>query len=125
MLCAPQVCTLVARRSAQLTAMAVLAILRHSGWGSAASPARPVTVAIDGGVYERFTAYRTMLSEEVAAQLGERSSELFPLVKFVLSHDGSALGAAVLAAAAVTGQAAAAAAAGAGAGAGAAPVASA
>ncbi|EFJ42371.1 hexokinase [Volvox carteri f. nagariensis] len=94
-----EVCTLVARRSAQLTAMAVLAILRHNGW-AAASPPRPVTVAIDGGVYERFTAYRTMLTEAVSEQLGKRSSELFPLIKFVLSHDGSALGAAVLAAAA-------------------------
>ncbi|GLI62661.1 hypothetical protein VaNZ11_005336, partial [Volvox africanus] len=97
-----EICTLVAKRSAQLTAMAILAILRYNGWADA-SPPRPVTIAIDGGVYERFTAYRTMLSKAVSEQLGERSAKLFPLIKFVLSHDGSALGAAVLAAAAVTG----------------------
>ncbi|GIL69534.1 hypothetical protein Vretimale_13553 [Volvox reticuliferus] len=98
-----EICTLVAKRSAQLTAMAVLAILRHNGWAES-SPPRPVTIAIDGGVYERFTAYRAMLSRAVSEQLGERSRTLFPLIKFVLSHDGSALGAAVLAAAAVTGR---------------------
>ncbi|KXZ50618.1 hypothetical protein GPECTOR_15g301 [Gonium pectorale] len=85
----------------ELTAMALLAVLRHNGWASA-SPPRPVTIAFDGAVYERFAAYRSMLTEAVSEQLGpERRAELAPLIRFALSHDGSALGAAVLAAAAV------------------------
>ncbi|KAG2452945.1 hypothetical protein HYH02_002282 [Chlamydomonas schloesseri] len=146
-----EVCTIVAKRSASLAAMALLAILRFNGWAAAATAAvkaakqaaaaaaaaaaapaaaapgaaapaapapaaavassststssgvpapRPVTVAFDGGVYEGFYSYRHMLRAALREQLGEQADDLAPLIRFELSHDGSSLGAAVLAAAA-------------------------
>ncbi|KAG2425714.1 hypothetical protein HXX76_013556 [Chlamydomonas incerta] len=68
---------------------------------AAAAPVhRPVTVAFDGGVYEGFGSYRHMLRAAVRQQLGAQADDLAPLIRFELSHDGSSLGAAVLAAAA-------------------------
>lgn len=92
-----QVCTLVARRSALVVAVMLDAILTHTGWKDV--PARTV-VAFDGGVYDHFTRYRAMLREELEAVMGERAQALSPLVEFTAVHDGSCLGAAVLAAAA-------------------------
>lgn len=100
---ARDVCTMVAQRSAELVAMALLAILEHTGWSREAVPSR-VTVAFDGGVYERFGAYRRMLDEALRRQLGPRAERLMPHLRLVLTHDGSCFGAAVLAAAAVHGQ---------------------
>lgn len=111
---AQRVCRMVTQRSAELTAMAVIAILRHSGWGAgvkaglgeegAGELPKKVTVAFDGGVYERFGLFRTMLQDALVRQVG---AELAGQVSCTLSHDGSALGAAVLAAAATAAAAAA------------------
>ncbi len=109
---AQRVCRMVTQRSAELTAMALIAILRHTGWGAgvkagaegAGELPKKVTVAFDGGVYERFGLFRTMLYDALVRQVG---AELAGHVNFALSHDGSALGAAVLAAAATAAAAAA------------------
>ncbi|GAX74157.1 hypothetical protein CEUSTIGMA_g1606.t1 [Chlamydomonas eustigma] len=90
-----QVCHLVAERSAQLIALALCAILRHTGWVQ--NPEGPLTVAFDGGMYEQFAAYRTMIRKAVDEFLG---ASLGAKITLELVHDGSCVGAAVLAAAA-------------------------
>jgi len=88
------VCLIVAQRSAQLVACGIDSVLTHMEWR--AQP-RPVTIAIDGGVYDKFLTYRDLLHQALRQQLGE---ELYKQVKVTLVKDGSCFGAAVLAAAA-------------------------
>ena len=64
---------LVAQRSATLVAMALCALLEHTGWAANEPPA-PISVAVDGGVYEQFAEYRRMLGAALTEQLGERIS---------------------------------------------------
>jgi hexokinase len=114
------VCRLVTQRSAILIAMAIDGLLTHTGWvaanssssSSSSSTAEPpagaeagkkgtagyTVVAFDGSVYEKFALYRYLLRQALDAQMGPQLSKQ---VKFELCHDGSCLGAAVLAAAAV------------------------
>lgn len=102
--------------------MAIDGLLTHTGWvaanssststssgtSAAESPAGAepgkksqagyTVVAFDGSVYEKFALYRYLLRHALDAQMGPQLSKL---VRFELCHDGSCLGAAVLAAAAV------------------------
>lgn len=78
--------------------MALSGLLEHTGWKS---DPRPISVAFDGGVYVHFPQYRKMLGRALTEQLGNSNAKM---VKAVLSHDGSGLGAAVLAAAAASSQ---------------------
>ena len=68
-----EVCEMVARRSALLAAAALDAILTHTGWCTPGGPApdKDTVVAVDGGVYERFGAYRRMLRESLERVQGE------------------------------------------------------
>mmetsp|Transcript_20658 Transcript_20658/g.52433 ORF Transcript_20658/g.52433 Transcript_20658/m.52433 type:complete len:508 (-) Transcript_20658:442-1965(-) len=97
-----EVCEIVALRSAQLTAMALSALLTHTGWAAAAAAGAPAptTIAFDGGVYEHFGAYRATLADWLRRLVGP---EAFSHIKLVLAADGSCLGAAVVAAAAARG----------------------
>ncbi len=63
-----EICRLVALRSAHMVALALSAILEHTGW--TLSP-RPLTIAFDGGMYEQFKSYRAMLRDCLKAELGE------------------------------------------------------
>ena len=62
---------MVAQRSATLVAMALCALLEHTGW-AAKEPPTPISVAFDGGVYEQFAEYRSMLGAALTEQLGKR-----------------------------------------------------
>ncbi|GBF92337.1 hexokinase [Raphidocelis subcapitata] len=97
------VCRLVVRRSARMAAVALLAILRLQGWLE--SPRRTV-VAVDGGVFLKYYGWRVFLDEYIAEGLvhhGQDAKRLAALIQFRPQADGSCLGAAVLAAAAVAG----------------------
>jgi hexokinase len=86
-----EVCRLVTLRSAKLVACALHSILDHKGW--ILDPVQRVTVAFDGGVYEQFAAYRAMLRMALVEMIGEGPAKL---IHFILTHDGSAIGAAVV-----------------------------
>lgn len=85
-----EVCHLVTRRAARLSAAAIVGVLEHCGAGGEAlqSP----TVAVDGGLFEHHAAFAAMLAEAVA-EMGVKAT-------LRLTPDGSGVGAALLAAAA-------------------------
>lgn len=66
-----EVCEMVTLRSAKLVASALDALLTHTGWKArAAEQPEDVTIAFDGGVYEKFSVYRTMLDRAMRELLG-------------------------------------------------------
>lgn len=84
-----EVCEIVAVRSAALVAMALSALLTHTGWvdavaagkaeqvaaaaaahGSKGETAQKATIAFDGGVFEHFGVYRTMVAVYLRHLLG-------------------------------------------------------
>lgn len=97
------ICRLVVRRSARMAAVALMAILRLQGWLEAP---RRLVVAVDGGVFLKYYNWRLFLDaylRECIAHHGKDARKLAPLIEFRPQADGSCLGAAVLAAAAVAG----------------------
>ncbi|KIY99972.1 hexokinase [Monoraphidium neglectum] len=99
------VCRLVVRRSARMAAIALVAILRLQGWLDAP---RRIVVAVDGGVFLKYYNWRVFLDQymrETFAHHGKDARHLAQLVEFRPQADGSCIGAAVLAAAAVAGDA--------------------
>ena len=58
---AHEVCVLVTRRAARLTAAAIAAMLRHTGrgcLGAGGAPPQRTVVAIDGSVFKKFAKFR-------------------------------------------------------------------
>ncbi|KAI8475386.1 MAG: hexokinase [Monoraphidium minutum] len=97
------VCRLVVRRSARMAAVATLAILRLQGWLDAP---RRLVVAVDGGVFLKYYNWRLFLDQylrEGLTHAGKDAKKLAALLEFRPQADGSCIGAAVLAAAAVAG----------------------
>lgn len=97
------ICRLVVRRSARMAAIALVAILRLQGWMDAP---RRIVVAVDGGVFLKYYNWRVFLDQylrETFAHHGKDARKLAGLVEFRPQADGSCIGAAVLAAAAVAG----------------------
>lgn len=92
-----RVCAMVARRSARVVAAGLAGLLRHLA--SSGLPPH-FTIAVDGGVYEKFATYRTMLRNALADALGTDAARIMPRVQFQGVFSGSCLGAGVLAAAA-------------------------
>lgn len=88
-----EVCHLVALRSARLAAAGVFAVLSKMGLPSTTSRS---VVAIDGGLYEHYAAYAASMAAALRELAGEAAR-----VELTLAKDGSGLGAALLAAAAV------------------------
>jgi hexokinase len=109
-----EVCHLVTRRAARLSAAGVVAVLTHMGVGDAAG--KPPTVAVDGGAWGK--AWRACLACRVthahlargaglfehhtvfAAMLREAVAQMGVSAVLRLTPDGSGVGAALLAAAA-------------------------
>lgn len=87
-----ELCQLVRRRAARLAAASTVAVLRHAGLDTGT---RPVTVAVDGGLYEHYAEYRDDMDAAMRELLGEAAGS----VRCVLQSDGSGLGAALIAAA--------------------------
>jgi len=90
-------CRLVVRRSARMAARLLAATLRQQRW---AERPRPITVAVDGGVVLKYANWRRYLDEYLAEALGGR--RMARLVHLRATPDGSSFGAAVLAAAAAS-----------------------
>ncbi|KAK9823412.1 hypothetical protein WJX72_002562 [[Myrmecia] bisecta] len=94
---AKSVAALVSTRSARLSATAISAALRQQKRDTGS--ARTV-VAVDGGVFEHYTAYRQQLRNALEDLLGKAAAD-----NIVLKHqpDGSSMGAVALAAAVASG----------------------
>ncbi len=84
------VAELVTTRSAHLAATAIAAVLL---WRGEQAPGERVA-AIDGSLFEKFPGYREAMSAFLAQGMGERARD----VRFELAHDGSGIGAAIIAA---------------------------
>lgn len=93
------ICRLVARRSARLAASLLVAVLRLQGWMEAP---RRLVVAVDGGVFLKYTNWRYFLRQYLCEAFGECTSQAGKLELFILLfwqrllHCKSARSAAVL-----------------------------
>ncbi|CAA3023712.1 hexokinase-1 [Olea europaea subsp. europaea] len=89
-------CNIVATRGARLAAAGVLGILKKMGRDTLrdGGPQRTV-IAMDGGLYEHYTEYRTCLENTLRELLGEETASSIVVEH---SNDGSGIGAALLAA---------------------------
>ncbi|XP_009606563.1 hexokinase-1 [Nicotiana tomentosiformis] len=91
-----ELCNIVATRGARLAAAGVLGILKKMGRDTPRQGGLEKTVvAMDGGLYEHYTEYRTCLENTLKELLGD---ELATSIVFEHSNDGSGIGAALLAA---------------------------
>lgn len=90
-----EICDIVTKRSARLAAAGIVGILRKIGRGVPGDERRSV-VAIDGGLFEHYTAFRECLESTLVELLGEEAARS---VAVKLTKDGSGLGAALIAAA--------------------------
>ncbi|WVZ96838.1 hypothetical protein U9M48_042421 [Paspalum notatum var. saurae] len=90
-----EICDIVTSRSARLAAAGIVGILRKIGRAAPGSGRRSV-VAIDGGLFEHYAAFRQCLESTMVELLGEEASRS---VAVKLTKDGSGLGAALIAAA--------------------------
>lgn len=94
-----QLCVLACTRSARLLAISIAALLRQTERDGSGGGAVPRTVvAIDGGMYEKYPQFRESVLQALDELLG---ASLASKVEIRLTPDGSSLGAAGLAAAAV------------------------
>lgn len=94
-----QLCVLACTRSARLLATTIAALLRQTGRdGAGGAPVPRTVVAIDGGMYEKYPQFREAVLHALNELLG---GALAAKVEIRLTPDGSSLGAAGLAAAAV------------------------
>ncbi|KAL6607721.1 hypothetical protein ACP70R_040784 [Stipagrostis hirtigluma subsp. patula] len=90
-----EICDIVTRRSARLAAAGIVGILRKIGRAIPGDERRSV-IAIDGGLFEHYAAFRQCLESTLVELLGEEASRS---VAVKLTKDGSGLGAALIAAA--------------------------
>ncbi|KAK3028888.1 hypothetical protein RJ639_039897 [Escallonia herrerae] len=91
-----ELCNIVATRGARLAAAGVFGILKKMGRDtSREGETQKTVIAMDGGLYEHYTAYRTCLENTLNELLGE---EIAKSINIEQSNDGSGIGAALLAA---------------------------
>jgi hexokinase len=88
-----EICDIVTERSARLAAAGIVGILRKVGRDDRR---RRSVVAIDGGLFEHYAAFRECLEGTLVELLGEEAGRS---VAVKLTKDGSGLGAALIAAA--------------------------
>ena len=69
-----QVCNLVARRSAALVAACLAGLLKQIGRDGSAARMQPTTIAVDGGLFEHYQAYRGYLQSYLDQLLGRQVS---------------------------------------------------
>lgn len=89
-----ELCDIIARRGARLSAAAIVGILKKQGRDMSTEKRRTV-VAMDGGLYEHYREFSVLLEATLAEMLGETVAS-----NVVVTHanDGSGIGAALLAA---------------------------
>ena len=67
-----QVCHLVARRSAAVVAACLAGLLKQIDRDGVHTPMAPTTIAVDGGLFEHYQAYRGYLREYLDQMLGKQ-----------------------------------------------------
>ncbi|XWS69943.1 hypothetical protein CRYUN_Cryun03dG0006800 [Craigia yunnanensis] len=91
-----ELCDIVATRGARLSAAGIVGILKKLGRDTVKDGEKQKSVvALDGGLYEHYTKFRTCMENTLRELLGEEVSEN---IVIELSNDGSGIGAALLAA---------------------------
>ncbi|XP_022999554.1 hexokinase-1-like [Cucurbita maxima] len=91
-----ELCDIVATRGARLSAAAILGILKKLGRDTVGNgEKRRSVVALDGGLYEHYTKFRTTMESTLKELLGD---EVAGNIVIEHSNDGSGIGAALLAA---------------------------
>ncbi|KAB2024285.1 hypothetical protein ES319_D06G077200v1 [Gossypium barbadense] len=91
-----EVCDIVATRGARLSAAGIVGILKKLGRDTVKDGEKQKSVvALDGGLYEHYTKFRTCMENTLWELLGEEASENIAVEH---SMDGSGIGAALLAA---------------------------
>ncbi|OMO58318.1 Hexokinase [Corchorus olitorius] len=91
-----ELCDIVATRGARLSAAGIVGILKKLGRDTVKDGEKQKSVvALDGGLYEHYTKFRTCMEGTLGELLGE---EVFENIVIELSNDGSGIGAALLAA---------------------------
>jgi hexokinase len=91
-----EICDIVAKRSARLAAAGIVGILRKIGRAVPGGERRRSVVAIDGGLFEHYAAFRRCMESTLVELLGEEAARS---VAMKLTKDGSGVGAALIAAA--------------------------
>jgi hexokinase len=91
-----EICDIVANRSARLAAAGIVGILRKIGRAVPGDERRRSVVAIDGGLFEHYAAFRRCMESTLVELLGDEAAES---VAMKLTKDGSGVGAALIAAA--------------------------
>lgn len=90
-----ELCNIVATRGARLAAAGILGILKKLGKDTISEgEGQKHVIAMDGGLYEHYTAYSKCLENTLNELLGEAVSQ-----NIIIEHsmDGSGIGAALLA----------------------------
>ncbi|CAI9762975.1 unnamed protein product [Fraxinus pennsylvanica] len=91
-----EICDIVATRGARLAAAGILGILKKLGRDTVKEGGKQRSViALDGGLFECYSEFRNCLMNTLKELLGEEVSES---VTVEFSHDGSGIGAALIAA---------------------------
>ena len=91
-----ELCDLVATRGARLAAAGIFGIIKKLGRDTVKEGEKQKSVvALDGGLYEHYTKFRTCMESTLKELLGE---EVASNILVEHSNDGSGIGAALLAA---------------------------
>lgn len=91
-----EVCNIVATRGARLAAAGTLGILKKMGRDTPRDgEIQKTVIAMDGGLYEHYTAFRECLENTLKELVGD---EVAKSIVFEHSNDGSGIGAALIAA---------------------------
>ncbi|KAJ4790839.1 Hexokinase [Rhynchospora pubera] len=89
------VCDMVAKRAARLAAAGIYAIIKKIGRDTLSDDKQRTVIAIDGGLFEHYTAFSDCLERTLRELLGE---EVANSVVIKHANDGSGIGAALIAA---------------------------
>lgn len=91
-----ELCDIVAARGARLSAAGIVGILKKLGRDTMKDgEMQKSVIALDGGLFEHYTKFRTSMESTLKELLGEEVSECIAIEH---SNDGSGIGAALLAA---------------------------
>lgn len=89
-------CDIVATRGARLSAAGIMGVLKKLGRDTVKEGEKQKSVvALDGGLYEHYTEFRTSMESTLKELLGDEVAEHISVEH---SNDGSGIGAALLAA---------------------------
>lgn len=91
-----ELCDIVATRGARLSAAGIYGILKKIGRDTVkAREKQKSVIALDGGLFEHYTKFRSSLESTLKELLGSEAAETIGIEH---SNDGSGIGAALLAA---------------------------